>query len=166
MSHTSVFAVVFVGFLALIGLALNNEAMYTEELDTEWKKINTTQITSVQDNSNMEIFGYWTSPKSDTLIDFQYVEKTKDGGYKKKQLSKLYKQVTSYDYPGSEEVTLYEDIDNKKESRIEIYECQFKDKSIKSSFSNPTCPSISDDDNVTHKVSIYVPKGTVTNLTE
>lgn len=120
---------------------------------TTWKVVGEGEIVAM-DSVNLVFIRGGLNSKS--VIDYQYAYRTKDGGYRQRMVSDVWREVTRiYTYPGSEAVTIYEDATGDVKPRIVMYMC-----STEEVFTRCTMPDGKTTTSA-YRIDFHVPPGTV-----
>ena len=152
----------FIPLFALTGCV--DEA---EPDEVEWKAIETIEIVEIDDQAGIYISGTRYSTESEPVIDYKYAYELPSGGVRQAMVSDLWESHDSYDYPGSDAVTIYHDIDEDAgdKARIEVLMCtptSSGDEPLDQFFTvNCVMPDGTKMGGSQHRIDIHVPKGSI-----
>lgn len=137
-----------------------------------WTKVKTQEIVEIDDSAGVYVTGSFTlgtgDVDSETKIDYKFARKVEGGGLRQQMVSDYYAKLEYTDadglrhsthggYPGSEIVTIHQDVDRPSETpRVEVYEC-----STDGHFKGCVMPDGGDMSGASHRIDIHVPAGTV-----
>lgn len=106
--------------------------------DITWELVAEGDIVALDDSTGVYVQGYLYRGtgeiESKGVIDYKYAYLLEDGGIRQGLITELWGKLTTYDYPGSSVVTIYQDVEPdvspstadgqpSAASRIEVFRC-------------------------------------------
>lgn len=152
--------------------ALTACSEYAPPGEIEWEVVATAEIVAIDGSTGTYLSGSTRNIESKTLIDYKYAYRLNSGGVRQAMVSTFWEDNADWDYPGSEAVTIHQDIDKDRpdKARIEVLRCNPPEKEVdEDDILTPvfgthvkcTMPDGTPMASTEHRIDIHVPKGSI-----